>query len=138
MPHSLKRSLTDPHDGEHWRRLIYSHIERRQIRIFELSPACDVDADPECTMYIAALETATFAAISYVWGDPSHKKPICLNGHRIRIGANAQAALRYIRDVKHTLHVWMDCLCINQCDLQVYFISAFLRSVEALVPFFDF
>ncbi|KAG6354999.1 hypothetical protein INS49_004080 [Diaporthe citri] len=63
-----------------------------------------------------------FVALSYVWGDQTHKKTISLNGSRFEVGSNLHEALLSLRnslEVKsRALKVWIDAICINQDDLQ--------------------
>ena len=119
--HSRKRAVSDVHGGEHWRSLVYEPLHRasKEIRLLVLLPSSGADTDPECTTFITPTDKVHFAAVSYVWGDASEQLPMYLDGHWIKIGKNAHTALRYIRDVSMTRTIWMDCLCINQRDIQV-------------------
>lgn len=61
-----------------------------------------------------------FSALSYTWGGPSNMKSILLNGMKVSVGANLEAALRVLRDqpeFQNGLKLWADALCINQDDL---------------------
>lgn len=61
-----------------------------------------------------------FVALSYTWGDPTHKKSIVINGNIVKVQANLEEALRVLRNkkpMKSGYRVWVDALCINQEDL---------------------
>lgn len=61
-----------------------------------------------------------YMALSYVWGDPSKKKEIFVNGRSVQVTANLEAALQALRDFPRIIQgfrLWIDALCINQDDL---------------------
>ena len=60
-----------------------------------------------------------YAALSYVWGDPTHTSAIILNDKVITIGANLEIALRALSsrpDFRDRYKLWVDAICINQRD----------------------
>ncbi|KXT05545.1 hypothetical protein AC578_3687 [Pseudocercospora eumusae] len=62
-----------------------------------------------------------FAALSYAWGDPTKTKAIEVDGVRVSVTANLEAALRALRDftpIRNGCALWIDALCINQRDVQ--------------------
>lgn len=89
-------------------------IAQKEIRVLELQLAKALEDDPECVLRTVPLSEARFAAISYLWGDPSSTKPILVNGRPSSVGENAHTVLRYVRDLKTVHHIWIDALCINQ------------------------
>lgn len=62
-----------------------------------------------------------FVALSYVWGDQTHKKTIFINGSPFEVGLSLHEALQSLRtsfEVKSRgLKIWIDAICINQDDL---------------------
>ncbi|KAH7152604.1 heterokaryon incompatibility protein-domain-containing protein [Dactylonectria macrodidyma] len=60
-------------------------------------------------------------ALSYVWGDPSKRKPILLNGTQFSVTQNLyQALCRLAEEPQHVIDgakLWVDAICINQADL---------------------
>lgn len=61
-----------------------------------------------------------FSTLSYTWGSRDDLRPILLNGTRVLIGANLEAALRVLReqdDFRGGLKLWVDAICLNQEDL---------------------
>jgi hypothetical protein len=62
-----------------------------------------------------------YLALSYVWGDQTHKKDVILNGSRFEVGPNLHDALSHLRNSfevrSRKLKVWIDAICINQEDL---------------------
>ncbi|KAG9195848.1 hypothetical protein G6011_00969 [Alternaria panax] len=64
-------------------------------------------------------EWGDYVALSYTWGDPAEKKGIIVNGEKVEVQANLEAALRALQQKKPTrsgYKVWVDALCINQGD----------------------
>jgi hypothetical protein len=62
-----------------------------------------------------------FVALSYTWGDIKHLRDIVVNGCRVSVWSNLEAALRELRTkrpVREGLMVWVDALCINQNDVR--------------------
>ncbi|KAK0652387.1 heterokaryon incompatibility protein-domain-containing protein [Cercophora newfieldiana] len=57
-----------------------------------------------------------FAALSYVWGDPSGKRQIEIDGHPIAVTKNLHSALTRLHRQRFTGCIWIDALCINQSD----------------------
>jgi hypothetical protein len=60
-----------------------------------------------------------YAALSYVWGDPTHTSAIIINSHVIQVGANLEIALRALSsrgDFRDRYKLWVDAICINQRD----------------------
>lgn len=62
-----------------------------------------------------------YIALSYVWGDPSIRRDILVDGHRFSVTENLYQALLRLSNLKpiqnQTLHIWADAICINQNDL---------------------
>ena len=124
-----------------WRTQVYNclNTQRRQIRILKLFPSGDICNDPEGELYtldlidVAAITTpplphghllspesspGTFAAVSYAWGDTTIRRCMLLNGRVAEISENAHEALRYLRQAKKAIHLWIDAICINQADVR--------------------
>jgi hypothetical protein len=59
-----------------------------------------------------------YDAISYVWGEPSHKVTIACDGRPFEITFNLYWALVRIRSESQRRILWADAICINQSDLQ--------------------
>jgi len=61
-----------------------------------------------------------FVALSYAWGERDQKKEIVVNGKRVIVQANLEAALRVLqhkKPIKSRYRIWIDALCINQEDI---------------------
>lgn len=92
---------------------------KRSIRLLTLHPSNDYCEDPVCSLSTFDLAAAPpFYAISYLWGDQSQWAWITLNGFRVKVGRNAHNALAQLRDLREIEIIWMDCICINQEDVQ--------------------
>jgi hypothetical protein len=61
-----------------------------------------------------------YIALSYVWGDPTHKRDIFVNDHLFSVNKNLHLALRRLKDShevkQRKLKIWVDAICINQND----------------------
>ena len=65
-------------------------------------------------------EWGDYVALSYTWGNPADRKDICIDGEIVKVQSNLEAALRALRDkepMRSGYKVWVDALCINQCDI---------------------
>jgi len=61
-----------------------------------------------------------FVALSYTWGNPSETRDIAVDGLRVQVRSNLEAALRALakkRPVQQGILLWIDALCINQGDI---------------------
>jgi hypothetical protein len=97
-------------------------IESDAIRLILLHPATTVSTELECSIEHITLSQYEqdlinhYTALSYVWGERTDTKHILVNGCPFSITSNLESALRHLRDMKTTLRVWADALCINQSD----------------------
>lgn len=70
-----------------------------------------------CTIEHASLsESPTYKGLSYCWGDRDDTREIHMNGFKVKVTRNLEAALREIGR-NESVCVWVDALCINQSDL---------------------
>ncbi len=58
-----------------------------------------------------------FAALSYVWGDPTQLVPLACDGQMIDITINLRDALRENRHWRKTRTLWVDAVCIDQANV---------------------
>lgn len=88
------------------------------LRILELLPGSF--GDPlRCRLRIAAIESnPTYDALSYMWGDPSPKTMILLNGGSLPVAESLEKALRHVRLPDSVRYLWADAVCINQHDIE--------------------
>ncbi|KAF5241870.1 hypothetical protein FANTH_8945 [Fusarium anthophilum] len=59
----------------------------------------------------------SYSALSYVWGSSRATETIQIDGHDHDISINLACAIRHLRDERNSVLVWIDALCINQCDI---------------------
>ncbi|TPX08072.1 uncharacterized protein E0L32_010272 [Thyridium curvatum] len=60
-----------------------------------------------------------YAALSYVWGSETDRRPIVLNGAETTVTVNLEVALRAMHRTGHytgNFRLWIDAICINQAD----------------------
>lgn len=58
-----------------------------------------------------------YEALSYTWGDESHRRYITVNDQRFSVTSNLWAALRYLRRASETRCLWVDAICINRRNI---------------------
>ncbi|KAM0720640.1 hypothetical protein Q7P37_004777 [Cladosporium fusiforme] len=86
------------------------------MRLLRVQPGNGVEV--KCELYPADLDARpVFSAISYVWGDPSQRQDILLNGHLFSVTQNLANVLHRVRSKETATVVWADAICINQGDL---------------------
>ncbi|KAM0425842.1 hypothetical protein ACHAPT_008780 [Fusarium lateritium] len=81
-----------------------------------------------------------YTALSYVWGNDPPIKTIKVNGRDMMIRKNLDSAIRYIREERQPLRLWVDAICINQQDLsertaQVEMMSEIYQQAQSLIVF---
>ncbi|KAI1472545.1 HET-domain-containing protein [Daldinia caldariorum] len=82
-------------------------------------PAWDPNQDEEASLPWR-YTWGDFVALSYVWGDPSIRRDIIVDGVPISVTASLEGALRELRHhsrIQQGFFVWVDALCINQEDM---------------------
>lgn len=61
-----------------------------------------------------------YATLSYVWGTEPATETIIVNGFEVKVRPNLVSALRALaadHRFEDGFHIWIDALCIHQCDL---------------------
>ncbi|OCK74816.1 HET-domain-containing protein, partial [Lepidopterella palustris CBS 459.81] len=58
-----------------------------------------------------------YTALSYVWGNQQDTKTILLNDRPFQVTANLARALNDLRDEQRHLRLWVDAICIDQCNI---------------------
>lgn len=101
----------------------HSLTEPDSFRLVLLEHSSTHNADLRCTLLHTTLSQCDrdiidhYAALSYVWGDPTKTGFIYVDGHRFTITATLAAAFRDLRDSSRVLRIWADALCIDQSNL---------------------
>jgi hypothetical protein len=87
------------------------------FRVLELLPGIS-NSIVRCRLHVERLTQAEdkYAAISYVWGNPTDKLSIVCDDRIIKVTVNLADALKHIRDRYRSRLVWADAVCINQYD----------------------
>nr|OQO19133.1 hypothetical protein B0A51_12988 [Rachicladosporium sp. CCFEE 5018] len=91
----------------------------KQIRLLNVK-AGQGQEDVNCELQVVSLldeSKPKYETISYVWGDPSAKGSVHLNGIRTEIGLAAEEVLRRFRLREHDRVLWIDAICIDQTNL---------------------
>lgn len=77
------------------------------------------DDDIQCTLQTVSLDDPPeFAALSYVWGETSLKRPITVDGKIFDVPENLDEGLRAFRKRRKPRTLWVDYICINQADVE--------------------
>jgi hypothetical protein len=63
--------------------------------------------------HYSLVDTPQYTALSYCWGNPDITKAIIVNGVKVQVTINLEAALRQLQADGYS-KVWVDALCINQ------------------------
>lgn len=88
------------------------------LRILELLPG-SFDHPLHCRLRVAAIENdPVYDALSYMWGDPSPKGTIVLDGESFPVTESLENALRHVRLQDSICCLWADAVCINQRDVK--------------------
>ncbi|KAK4125188.1 HET-domain-containing protein [Parathielavia appendiculata] len=89
-----------------------------EIRLLLLLPGGFNDPI-QCSLTHESLASAPeYQALSYTWGDATQTSLILLDGAEYPITTNLETSLRYLRDPRGYIRLWVDALCINQLDVQ--------------------
>ncbi|KAI1765922.1 heterokaryon incompatibility protein-domain-containing protein [Hypoxylon sp. FL1150] len=120
------------------------NTSRGEIRLLRILPASSDDETIRCELggaFLPALRS-TYAALSYVWGDPEATRNIHINGEPFSITENLHDALRMLRQDSAFQTVdfplWVDAICINQRDVdersqQVQLMASIYRSAGVVI-----
>ncbi|KAK1758055.1 heterokaryon incompatibility protein-domain-containing protein [Echria macrotheca] len=97
----------------------YSALPEGCIRLLRLLPSEHKDAPIRCQLSVCSILASTrtshpYEALSYVWGPPTPKRTIYLNGYEHPVGANLHVALLRLRDPFVDRVIWADAICIDQ------------------------
>lgn len=88
------------------------------LRILELLPG-SFDDPLQCRLRVAAIEDdPVYDALSYMWGDPSPKGRIILDGEAFPVTESLENALKHVRLQDSIRCLWADAICINQRDIK--------------------
>jgi hypothetical protein len=97
--------------------------EPDSIRLIELRPCLDKNAQIECSLTYTSLSQIDaeiidhYTALSYVWGDPKDLASVLVENLYLQVTTNLECALRHLRDGTRLIYVWADAICINQLDV---------------------
>lgn len=95
--------------------------QRNQIRLLTLKAGFGT-AFIECTLEVISLDDRAnipaYEALSYTWGDATVTKKILVNRRRLSVTLNLHIALEHFRKSDEDLCLWVDAICVNQCDLK--------------------
>ncbi|KAF9467034.1 heterokaryon incompatibility protein-domain-containing protein [Collybia nuda] len=75
-----------------------------------------------CTLGHTPLDSSNskpiYTALSYVWGDSTHTRPIIVDDTMVQITTNLETALQHLQYDIGNMPVWVYFICINQADIE--------------------
>ncbi|KAL3261611.1 hypothetical protein ABHI18_003584 [Aspergillus niger] len=91
---------------------------RQQIRLLSIHPSINKSHPIHCSLHTVSLQDSPkFEALSYVWGTDDATEQIFLNGDTFHVTPNVAKALHQLRRTFWRRDIWVDAICINQCDI---------------------
>jgi hypothetical protein len=92
--------------------------DKKSIRLLTIEPSRNYNSLVICHLRVVSIgKDLEYEALSYTWGDPKDRAPICVGGEETLVTKNLAAALHALRDPTETRTLWIDAICINQEDL---------------------
>jgi hypothetical protein len=99
---------------------------KREVRLLKVLPD-QHDGKVHASLTKTTLADApSYAALSYVWGDPKVTEDIVIDGHVLPVTTNLATALRHVRSLGQSIFpsrdsdeflLWADAVCVNQADV---------------------
>lgn len=96
-------------------------VERCAIRTVLLLPGRSLWNDEiQCLLQNTTIRESKgkYRALSYHWGDASHRRTIRLNGQRFEVTDNLWQALHRLRHKRKQRIFWIDAVCIDQANVE--------------------
>ena len=91
----------------------------RFIRLIKLSPAWNKSAPLRISNKIVCIDNFTgYECLSYTWDGQMPDRPISCDRKRMLVTANAEAAMRRLRQKHRPRWLWIDAICINQACVE--------------------
>ncbi|GCB20778.1 heterokaryon incompatibility protein 6, OR allele [Aspergillus awamori] len=92
---------------------------RQQIRLLSIHPSKSTSNAIHCSLHTVSLnDSPKFEALSYVWGTDDATEHIFLDGIEFCVKPNVAKALYQLRRTFRHRDIWVDAICINQCDIE--------------------
>lgn len=96
----------------HWRTIL-------KFACFDSNPGFDGDViSGSLESRDLASGQQPFEAVSYAWGDVNKTGSILMDSNPVSVTISLEAALRHFRFQDRPRTLWIDYLCINQCDIE--------------------
>jgi hypothetical protein len=122
------------------------NTDTREIRLLHLGTSTNT-TDPLTGQltHVSLTEKPFYNALSYMWGDPSLKDSILINGRPLAITYNQGQALRHIRRYSPPngqFFIWIDGVCIDQRSIrernhQVSLMHTIYKGAELVITRLD-
>ncbi|KAF1983513.1 HET-domain-containing protein, partial [Aulographum hederae CBS 113979] len=94
----------------------YLDPSRQEIRLLILAPGTADEPVRGTLRHVGLLEDPypAYETVSYVWGDPTNRRAILLDGQERMVPASSKEVLRRMRYPDRERVLWIDAICINQ------------------------
>lgn len=111
FPKDALSCAPSPNENFHYQPL----TRPNEIRLVKILPGSRVSSVKcEIQSAILGLETPKYVALSYCWGEATHKTWVSCNGRRLALTKDLLNALRRLRRKDDAQTLWIDQICINQ------------------------
>ena len=91
---------------------------KRSTRLVQLLPGSTGEPIQCSIMNVNLYDNPDYEALSYCWGDAANPIRVYSGKEYIDVTRNLHDALVKLRDAENSRTLWIDAICIDQCDLQ--------------------
>jgi hypothetical protein len=95
-------------------------LTSQEIRLLEVYPSASDSDGIKCRRFrvsLDAIDMYSYEALSYVWGDATNRTDIVCDGLLFSVTISLAEALRKLRLPHRSRLIWVDAICIDQCNL---------------------
>jgi hypothetical protein len=90
------------------------NVDDDEIRLISLEG--ENSAEVSITIeHVSLINPPSYTALSYCWGNQSDTQTISIDGRKVQVTSNLEAALRQLR-ADGCFKLWANAICINQQD----------------------
>lgn len=109
----LQQSDASPHYKD------YQPLDRdtKSVRLLHIWRAFDNEIHAKIS-HASLNDQIEYEALSYCWGPPDIPKRLYIGNEALLIRSTLHAFLEVLCQHKQSLPIWVDSVCINQCDVQ--------------------
>ncbi|KAI9155639.1 Heterokaryon incompatibility protein [Paramyrothecium foliicola] len=101
-------------------KFVYCPLKDTEIRVVKIHPLVGTQSLVSCDIVQAPLESLSFAALSYAWGDPANTMQIRVDNQLFGVTTNLEIYMRKAATTSGHIedeYLWIDALCIDQSNI---------------------